>query len=345
MPELRRDPVGGYWTIMATERGWRPMEYRAKKIISERACPFCENHESETTSEAYAIRKPGTAPNTPGWQVRAIVSKLPILADETHGTESHGEGIYDWREGVGRHEIIIETPQHRHDLDELSTREIEDVIRVYIQRFTELEKDERFTYALLFKNHGVISGSAQDVIRHSRSQLIAMPITPKRAKEELLGAKNYFERRERCIFCDVLKQELSDRARCVAENEAFLAFCPFASRLPFEMCILPKKHRADFNRLQTMDIPHLANMLKTCLSKLRLLLDDPPYNIILHTAPFRRAAKSGYWRTLDLDTHWYFQIMPRLTMSAGFEWGTGIHINPTPPEEAADLLSSVEISP
>ena len=320
------------------------MEYLAKKITHERPCPFCENHESETTPEVYAIRKPGTAPNEAGWQVRTIVSKLPILEGGTGGTESHGQGIYDWREGVGRHEIIIETPQHQQDLDELPLPAIENVVNAYVQRFAELEKDERFAYALLFKNHGVISGSATDVIRHSRSQLIAMPITPKRAKEELQGAKNYFERRERCVFCDVLKQEASEGVRRVAENEAFLAFCPFASRSPFEMWVMPKIHQADFGRLQPAAFLPLAAILKTCLSKLRLLLDDPPYNMILHSAPYRHRSKAGYWKTLEQDTHWYFQIMPRLTMSAGFEWGTGIHINPTPPEEAASLLKEVEVS-
>ena len=334
----------GYWTIMATERGWRPMEYRAKKITRERPCPFCENHEPETTTEVYAIRKPGTAPNGPGWQVRGIVSKLPILADGPGGTESHGQGIYDWREGVGRHEIIIETPQHQQDLDELSLPAIENVVSAYVQRFAELEKDERFAYALLFKNHGVISGSATDVIRHSRSQLIALPITPKRAKEELAGAKSYFERRERCVFCDVLKQESAEGLRVVSQNASFFAFCPFASRSPFETWILPKKHSADFTKLDVAAIPDLATVLKSCLCKLHVLLDDPPYNIVLHTAPYRHHKKGVYWKTVEEDTHWYLQIMPRLTMNAGFEWGTGIHINPTPPEEAALLLRDTEIS-
>ena len=319
------------------------MEYRAKKVTTERPCPFCEKHESETTSETYAIRKPGTAPNGPGWQVRAIVSKLPILPDGAIGTEAHGQGLYDWREGVGRHEIIIETPQHQQDLDELSLPAIENVLSVYVQRFLELEKDERFAYALLFKNHGVVSGSAKDVIRHSRSQLIAMPITPKRAKEELAGAKSYFEKHERCAFCDVLKQEASEGVRRIAENEAFFAFCPFASRSPFEMWILPKTHQADFGRLQPSNFPALAAILKTCLSKLRILLDDPPYNIVLHSAPYRHHSKSGHWKTIERDYHLYFQIMPRLTMSAGFEWGTGIYINPTPPEEGAALLRGVEV--
>ena len=343
MPELRRDPVVGYWTIIAHERGWRPMDYRPKKVTDERPCPFCEGRESQTPSEVYAIRRAGAASNGPGWEVRALVSKLPMLSDVNASADSHGQGIYDWREGVGRHEVIVETPRHGEDLDELPEAAIENVLKVYLQRLQDMEKDERFAYALLFKNHGLVSGSARDVIRHSRSQIIGMPIVPKRTKEELDGAKNYYERRERCAYCDVLKQESTEGVRTIAQNEAFFAFCPFAARSPFEMWLMPKKHLADFTRLDTADIPALASILKECLCRLRALLDDPPYSIVLHTAPYRHHKKEGYWKTIHADSHWYLQIMPRLTLNAGFEWGTGIHINPTPPEEAASLLREVAV--
>ena len=344
MPELRRDPVVGYWTIIANERGWRPMEYRPNKITDERECPFCEGRESGTPREVFALRGPASRPDAPGWEVRVIVSKAPLLSDEHSNGDSHGQGIYDWREGVGRHEVIVETPQHRQDLDELSLTAIQKVLQVYVSRMREMEKEPRFAYALLFKNHGLVSGSAQDVIRHSRSQMIGMPIVPKRAKEELAAAKTYFQRRERCVYCDVLKQESSEGSRLVFQNDAFFAFCPFAARSPFEIWILPKKHCADFWKVEEAALPQLAAVLKSCLSKLRVLLDDPPYNLVLHTAPFRHRAKGGYWKTIDDDTHWYLQIIPRLTLNAGFEWGTGIHINPTPPEEAASLLRDTEVS-
>ena len=205
MPELRRDPVAGYWTIISTERSRRPVEVKPKETIEERHCPFCEGRESETTEEVYAIRSTGTHPNGAGWQVRAIKSKMPILSSDS-GFERFGRGIYDLMQGVGTHEIIIESPQHKHGLDELNVEEINLVIQVYVQRLNELEKDLRFKYTLLFKNHGLISGSARDMIHHTRSQLIATPITPKRVKEELVSAKNYFDIHDRCVFCDVLKQ-------------------------------------------------------------------------------------------------------------------------------------------
>lgn len=337
MPELRRDPVVGYWTIISTERAQRPVNLRPKPAMEEPPCPFCEGHEQQTTPELYALRRGGSKANGPGWDVRVISSKTPMLSPVLENGRS-GEGMYDLMTGVGKHEVILENPRHIQGLDDMDCTQIEKVIGVYVERFNEMEKDERFKYALLFKNHGFIGGSAQDVIRHSRSQLIGMPITPKRVKEELAATKNYFERRDRCVFCDILKQEIAEGARVVAQNSSFFAFCPFASRSPFEIWILPKKHSADFGKLEPSAFKDFARILKECLFKLRTLLNDPPYNFILHTAPYRHKKKEVYWKTIEEDYHWFLLVSPRLTHNAGFEWGTGIHINPTPPEEAAELL-------
>lgn len=316
------------------------MELQTAQISEEPACSFCEDHESETTHELYAIRKPGSKPDGPGWEVRAIISKKPILP-QGENFDRIGQGLYDVMLGVGRHEIIVESPKHKHDLDEFEPSEIENVLRVYLHRMNDLASLPQIKYGLLFKNHGQVSGAARDIVRHSRSQLIGLPIIPKRVKEELLGAQGYYERRDRCVYCDMIRQDTSDGTRLVFQNEAFVAICPFASRAPFEMWVFPKKHRADFGRLEVFEIAPLANILKECLSRLHLLLNDPPFNMVLHTAPFRHARKDHSWKTLEEDTHWYFHIQPRLTHSAGFEWGTGIHINPTPPEEAAMLLREV----
>lgn len=341
MPELRRDPVVGYWTIIATERSRRPVQFQPQIQDDNKKCPFCENHENETPKELYAVRKGGHA-NGPGWEVRVISSKKPILSPNIE-MDRHGEGMYDLMQGVGAHEVLIETPEHGLSLSDLSQAQVEKVVQTYLQRMTELERDPRFKYVLLFKNHGLISGTPRDLVRHSRSQLIATPVTPKRVKEELLQTKTYYDRRERCVTCDVYRQESSDKSRLVMENEHFFAFCPFASRMPFEVWILPKKHSADFRKLPAENIPAFASILKSCLGKIKKLLNDPPYNFILHTAPFRHKAKEGYWKTIEEDYHWYFQISPRLSHEAGFEWGTGVHINPTPPEDAAQLLRETEI--
>ncbi len=340
MSELRRDPVVGYWTIISTERSRRPIEFHLSQPPAESECPFCEGREAETTPEVFAIRKKN-APDAKGWDVRVILSKMPVLS-KSKVPDSYGQGLYDLMEGVGCHEVIIECPEHKHDLDELPSEQIERVVKTYIARINEMEKDPLFNYALLFKNHGLIFGSANDIVRHSRSQLIATPITPKRVKEELIAARNYYERHDRCVFCDMLRQEMKEGARVVAQNEHFYAFCPFAARHPFEVWILPKKHNADFGKTALEDIPDFALILKECLGRIRGLLNDPPFNFVLHTAPFRHKKKPGYWKTIDEDYHWYIQIMPRLTHDAGFEWGTGIYINPTPPEDASVLLREAE---
>lgn len=337
MPELRRDPVIGYWTIVSTERSRRPLPILHKPQAPADLCPFCEGRESQTTPELYAARAHNSAPNSPGWTVRVFTAKNPLLVPDSQ-TDRYGEGIYDVMEGAGRHEVIVETPHHDRDLETLSIPEIENVLSAYVTRFNALSEDHRFKYALLFKNHGVTTGAPSQVLRHSRSQIIAMPIIPKRVKEELAAAKSYYDRRDRCVYCDVLRQESRSGLRTVAENDLFYAFCPFASRAPFETWIFPKAHSSDFGRLDRSDLPSLARMLKQCLGKLRVLLDDPPYNLILHTAPYRHKKRESYWKTIEEDYHWYLQISPRLTKSAGFEWGTGIHINPTPAEDAAQLL-------
>jgi UDPglucose--hexose-1-phosphate uridylyltransferase len=207
---------------------------------------------------------------------------------------------------------------------------------------TDLERDPRFRYALWFKNHGEVAGAGR--IQHSRSQLIATPVTPKRVKEELMGSRRYFEDKERCLLCDLITQEREAKLRVVFNSDHIIALCPFASRFPFELWILPKRHRCDFAAMQPEELKDLALVFKQVLSRLRAVLDNPPYNYLLHTAPFRRQrGKPGYWKTIEEDFHWHIELIPRLTRVAGFEWGSGFYINPTPPEEAAKYLREAHV--
>ena len=337
MPELRKDPVVGRWVIISTERAKRPDEFLPLSPVAEGAqteCHFCEGHESQTPPEILAIRPAGTQPNTPGWSVRVVSSVSPVLRIE--GTlERRARGLYDVTSGTGAHEIVVETPRHIPSLTQLDEGQIARVVEVYTRRMSDLEKDTRFKYALLFKNYGTAAGAGRSW--HSRSQLIALPVNPIRLKDELFGARQYFDLKERCIFCDILRQELDSQKRVAGETAHFVALTPYASRFPFELWILPKEHYADFTHLTADHRLDLARMLKLILGKLSAILNDPPYNTILHTAPFRRP-RTGYWRTIDLDFHWHIEIMPRLTRVAGFEWGSGFYINPTPPEMAAQYL-------
>ncbi len=338
MPELRKDPIIGRWVIIATERAKRPGDFVVKhEGPPEGVCPFCEGNETHTPPEIFAIRSSNTKPNTPGWETRVVSSIKPMLRIEGE-LDRQGKGMFDLMNGIGAHEVIIETPRHIANIADLEEKQIAKVITCYINRILDLEKDPRFKYVLAFKNYGWVAGGGR--VRHSRSQLIATPVNPKRVKEELVGARRYFEYKERCIFCDIIKQELACDERLIFDSDGFVAIAPFASRFPFEVWILPKEHSPDFAKFKKPE--DLARILKNILVKLGKALDDPPYNYILHTAPFRRP-KEGYWKTIDQDFHWHIEIMPRLTRVAGFEWGTGFYICPTPPEEAAKYLREMEV--
>ena len=340
MPELRKDPIIGRWVIIATERAKRPDQFSPlPQGPAEGECPFCQGNEKHTPEEIFAIRNHSSKKNEPGWQIRVIPSIKPMLMIEGD-LDRRGQGIYDMMNGIGAHEVVIETPEHINNIADLPLEQIDDILGVYIHRIVDLGKDKRFKYVLLFKNYGWAAGGGR--IKHSRSQLIATPATPKRVKEELVGARRYFDYHERCIFCDLIKQELESKDRLIIDIDGFIAIAPFASRFPFEVWILPKEHSCDFVTLSDAQRRDLAKIFKMALLKLKIGLNYPPFNYIIHDAPFRRP-KGGYWRTIEEDYHWHIEIMPRLTRVAGFEWGTGFYICPLPPENAAKFLTEVKV--
>jgi len=341
MPELRKDPIIGRWVIISTERSLRPNQFDVKAAdeADQLPCPFCAGNEKETPPEIYAIRPGYSARNTPGWDLRVVPSIAPFLRVEGE-LDRRGKGMYDLMNGIGAHEIIVETNQHIANMADLSQEQITRVLNCYADRIIDLERDSRFKYALIFKNYGKSAGGSG--IKHARSQLIATPVNPKRVKEELSGSRFYYEYHERCVFCDLISQELKQRERVILDFDGFVAVTPFAARFPFETWILPKKHCCDYTCMDAQDRMNLAKVLKTLLLKLKKGLNDPPYNYVIHTAPFRRE-KAGYWKTIEQDYHWHIEIMPRLTRVAGFEWGTGFYICPLPPEETAKFLREVEI--
>jgi len=345
MPELRKDPISDRWVVVSTERGRRPTDFGSSSVASEagetKFCPFCEGNESKTPGEITGWRKAATTPNTPGWDVRVIPNKFPALIIEGEVNRT-GMGIFDMMSGIGAHEVIIETPQHNLNIPDLPDEQVEKILWAYKQRILDLEKDKRFRYILVFKNYGTAAGAS---LSHPHSQLIATPITPRYVKLELSGCRSYFQEKERCIFCDMIRQELGSGERLVYENEYFVVFAPFASRFPFEVWLLPRRHEYGFQELPDEERIQLARCLKDILMRLKKTLNDPAYNYVLHTAPnpVPRAGKPDYWGTIQYDFHWHIEIIPRLTKMAGFEWGSGLYINPTAPEEAAKYLREVKI--
>ncbi|UCG62731.1 MAG: galactose-1-phosphate uridylyltransferase [Candidatus Zixiibacteriota bacterium] len=330
MPELRKDPIIGRWVIISTERGRRPSSFSSvSKRNFARMCPFCPGHEDNTPPEISAYRQPGSEPDRPGWTLRVIPNKYPALIVEG-GLNREPKGLYDRMSGIGAHEVIIETPDHAKDIVDMTVEQVRDILWVYRERMIDLERDARLKYILLFKNHGEAAGAS---LEHAHSQLIATPIIPKRVAEELEGAKRYYDFKERCIYCDIVRQELSDKERVVTDFDAFVTVQPFAPRFPFETWLIPKSHQSSFIDMSDADYITLARCLKDMLLRLKLALNDPPFNYIIHTRPVSKEYHHFY--------HWHIEIIPKLTKIAGFEWGSGFYINPTSPEEAASFLRKV----
>ncbi|MGQ9477827.1 MAG: galactose-1-phosphate uridylyltransferase [Candidatus Bipolaricaulia bacterium] len=346
MPELRRGPIADRWVIIATERAKRPSDLLSEAEgalprLEPAQCPFCPGNEAKTPPELFAIRN-GGGPNTPGWRVRVVPNKFPALeAYDELGRA--GIGFFDRMRGVGAHEVVIETPDHRLELADLPLEQVRFAIEVYIQRMRELMRNSWFRYILLFKNHGVAAGAS---LSHPHSQIIATPVVPRNVRDRLEAAKRYYEEKERCIFCDLLIQEQTlGGERIVEESDGYIVWAPYDSRFPFELVIFPKYHLHDFTGMNEEQRWGLARVLKRSLLRLKLLLNDPPFNMMLQTSPnpVPRPGKPSYWATLQYDYHWHLEILPRLTRVAGFEWGTGLYINPVPPEEAAEHLRGVQL--
>ena len=334
MPELRRDPVTGRWVIIATGRAQRPQDFIRDPVrLKGGLCPFCPGNETKTPPEILAYRPNGAGgKDGAGWTVRVVPNKFPAL--EIHGElERQAEGIFDRMNGVGAHEVIIETPEHDLTLATMPAKRIEDVFYAFRDRLADLRNDQRLKYALIFKNHGEAAGAS---LEHTHSQLIALPILPRQVVEELKGARAYFDVKERCIFCDIAHQESKSQTRVVAENADFVVITPYAPRFPFETWILPRKHDSAFDASPALRFGNLALALKTVAAKMDRVLDHPSYSLVLHSAPLHDPPAEHY--------HWHMEISPILTKVAGFEWGSGFYINPMPPEEAAKFLREAKVS-
>jgi UDPglucose--hexose-1-phosphate uridylyltransferase len=332
VPELRKDPVTGRWVIISTERRKRPSDFRVEHVtpLGDADCPFCAGREDLTPPEVLAYRQNGAAPNGAGWDLRVVPNKFPALKVEG-GLERQGEGMFDRMNGVGAHEVIIETPDHDKTLASMSEPEIERVLWSFRERMLDLKQDRRFRYILVFKNHGAAAGAT---LEHSHSQLIALPIVPDFVREEIEGARHHFAAKERCVFCDILRQEAAG-PRIILENADIVALAPYAPRFPFETWLLPRRHGARYEEAPRHEYEALARLLKLILLRMERTLERPAYNMIIHSSPFSEDTGEYY--------HWHLEIIPKLTRVAGFEWGTGFYINPTAPEEAARVLREARL--
>ena len=334
MSELRKDPITRRWVIIATERAKRPSQLSSPSPVTppdmparDPKCPFCEGNEAMTPPEVAAYRHAGSQRDTPDWWIRVIPNKFSALDPDTP-LERIGEGMYDMATGFGVHEVIVESPRHNHTWGTATDKEFEEIFWSYRDRLINLMRHPSLRYVLIFKNYGKEAGASQP---HGHSQLIGLPVVPKRVLEELESSEDYFRYKERCPLCDVIRQERADGRRIIHESEHFIAFAPYASYLPFQIMIMPKHHDPFFERMEKGQFMDLARVFRRVFWALAQVLGDPPFNCVLHTTPPASAGDERY-------NHWHFEIVPRLTKVAGFEWGSGFYINIATPEDAAEAL-------
>jgi UDPglucose--hexose-1-phosphate uridylyltransferase len=332
MSELRKDPVVDRWVIISDDAIRSPSIVDNKKAKDvDNLCPFCPGNEHLCPPEILSNRPYDSSPNDQNWNLRVIPNRSPLLVVEEE-YKRMGEGLYDKITGTGANEVIIETPRHDIRQGQMTVSELENLFWAYHDRIIDLRNDTRMRYVLIYKNSGLHAGATLD---HTYSMLMALPIVPRAILDEIEGAKNHFHYKERCIFCDVIRQEIQIEKRVVYESDNFLAIEPFAPRVPFETWILPKRHAPRFEIIEPMEIQDLSGLFKNVLTRLDAGLNYPDYNYCIHTAPF------GY--DCDQFFHWHIEILPSLIPRTGLEWGSELYLNSTPPEDAARFLRRLAI--
>lgn len=332
MSELRRDPVSGRWVIIAGERAHRPGQHNGGQPPHPlEPCPFCPGNEAMTPPEVWAMRMPDTLANAPGWRVRVVPNKFPAVDGEGKPQGSI-DRLHEMRPGWGVHEVIIESPDHSVNIADFGDDRFAEIVTAYRTRLRAHRSDRRWRYLLIYKNQGDKAGATLD---HVHSQLLALPEVPRAAAEELTQAKEHFAATGHCIYCAIVEREIHQRQRLVFNHDNFVALCPFAPRFAYETWVLPKSHGAIFEQISEREVTCFARALREAIARLNGALGNPPFNYFIHSLPTHEAVNDHY--------HWHLEILPQLSRAAGFEWGSGSHINSVAPEDAAQLLRDVAL--
>ena len=344
---MRYSPIYETWVAVAEHRQARPMDYagpkdcaHAEKVRPKTLCPFCEGHEMETPSEVDAFSRLSESertldnyrrPNAPGWLVRAVPNRYPFLeADGEMTVQKFGPFLR--APNVGLQEVMVDVPYHGASLEELSPEEFQYFIHFYHRRLHQLRKKHRWKYVQIFKNHGPKAGAS---LRHLHSQIAALPFVPPSVVQEQKFLADFREKNQLCWHCEVLKYELAEQWRAVDETRYFGVICPFASRFPGEIWLLPKRHVPCFVQSEREELDDLAEVLRRTIQRLAGRLGVRDFNLVLRTSPWEYTTKGTL---VDENFHWRLEICPRTVIQAGFELGTGCFVNPLAPESAAAAL-------
>ncbi len=331
MTELRQNLITKDWVIIATDRSKRQDEFsqinKHQIVIPsyKKDCPFCLGNEELTGPESFRLN------DASGWKVRAVPNKYPALSPEGERVRNIN-GIFRSLSGVGHHEVIIENPRHDLTTALMDVEDVANIIKVYRQRYSEIRKDRRVQTIMIFKNHGKGAGTS---LEHPHSQLAATPVVPYELRVRIQEAMRYFDDMGECLFCRTLAEELAAGERIIFESEHFVAFIPYAALSPFHIWIFPRRHSSSFDEITDEEMLDLAVNLKTVLRKIYVGLNNPDYNYNIRSIPTDEV-RTDYF-------HWYIAIVPRVSLTAGFELGSGMFINTSLPEESAAFLRSVNI--
>lgn len=328
--ELRKDPLTRSWVLTGDDIPDVP----APPSAECRLCPGTSEHVQQISSRAPIHGGP--------WSTRSIVHPDVIYHIEG-SAERRGEGIYDHMPTVGAHEVLIENPRHDRQLWQAEESEIEQFLLLAAQRIADLKRDARFRYVSVFKNFG--PGSGQE-FEHPNSQLTATTFIPRRVLYELRAGLDYFKQKERCVFCDILAQEMRSGQRLVEVRGDFIALCPYATRVPYETWLLSRSHDAAFEHFAlspSTRLRDLAALLRHTLRRIRSIAE--PFHMVLHTSPNGRhqSASLGYWKTLDEDYHWHIEILPILASKPKSYTFKEVYYSPVSPETAARRLREAQI--
>jgi UDPglucose--hexose-1-phosphate uridylyltransferase len=341
MSELRQNPITKEWVIIAPERRNRPDQFKRHKVPKKITaweqeekdrCPFCPGNEAISGEAVLTYYAEGKDAGESEWSLRVVPNKFPALVDgdTTYRITEGPDNFFIKMNGVGYHEVVIEDPEHFQTIATMPLIAVERIISSYQERYRSLIRKPNVELLTIFRNNGPGAGTS---LRHPHSQIIASPIIPIHIRHMIEEGVRYYDTMGRCIYCNLIEQEKLAGKRILSETEHFIAFTPFFSRSPFEIWILPKKHRASFGNISSLEQRDLARILTDMLQRLYEGLDNPDYNYMIHSAPYQEDPADYY--------HWHLQILPKLYKMAGFELGSGIYLNSTSPEENAQYLRKI----
>lgn len=338
MTHIRQDTLAGHWVIISESRASRPIGVQAPPREKQKGwlCPFCEGNESTTPEEIEAVRRKRSAPNTPGWNIRVVPNRYEALNPRT-GTEGHTRGVLREIGGFGHHEVIIETPEHDAAIADFADEKMAQVLATYQSRIRAQYEDKRIAYVQVFRNEGYMAGAS---LEHPHSQVLALPFVPPHPRAIVDRSLAHTRETRHCLACDLTSQESEEKDRLLLDEDGFIALSPFASREPGEVMVFPKAHAHRFETAPEEEIARLARVLRKSIWMLKEAFDNPAFNLLIITSPVAVAGEFTE-KQLMKAFHWHIQLFPRTTRFAGLEWGTGISLNPMPPETAARRMREI----